>query len=85
MGPQHRQQPGRDGPRRRLGRDGAGIVGLQLEAHAPRAPRLVRVLLVVCNSDAFGISERDSATNRESITILQVTTALRSPVRMTDA
>ena len=30
-----------------------------------------QVLEVVCNSDTFRVSETDSATNRESITILQ--------------
>ena len=60
-------------------RIGAGVHAVNgvITAHQAADPAFLHARLKgrqVCNSDAFWISETDIATNRESITILQLST-----------
>ena len=52
--------------RSRKGRDGAAIL------RQVRRRQLARVVVEVCNSDAFRVGETDSATNRERIAVLRL-------------
>ena len=50
--------------------DGAGLEASSLCQHHSRVTVQVKSGLEICNSETFRVSETESATNRESVTIL---------------